>query len=136
MNKTYQKMLKSKKRFKINMRDILRKQKIKYKKKIKQKKIKIKKENKKKEKIQVKYDGYNKKKEKQVQRMINMEDKKIPKNIDYDDISGLATEAQDKLKNIQPLSIGQASRIAGVNPADISVLLVYIEQGKFETTTS
>src|SRR5690625_3299436 len=86
--------------------------------------------------IQVKYEGYIKKAEDQVQRMLNMEDKKIPKNIDYDDISGLATEAQDKLKNIQPLSIGQASRIAGVNPADISVLLVYIEQGKFETTTS
>src|SRR5699024_11651995 len=66
--------------------------------------------------IQVKYEGYIKKAEDQVQRMLNMEDKKIPKNIDYDDISGLATEAQDKLKNIQPLSIGQASRIAGVNP--------------------
>src|SRR5699024_1605990 len=85
---------------------------------------------------QDKYEGYIKKAEDQVQRMVYMEDKRIAKNIDYEDISRIATEAQDKLKNIQPLSIGQASRIAGVNPADISVLLVYIEQGKFETTTS
>jgi len=61
--------------------------------------------------------------------MLKMEDKKIPENIDYDAISGLATEARQKLKKIQPLSIGQASRISGVNPADISILLVYIEQG-------
>lgn len=62
--------------------------------------------------------------------MKRMEDKKIPENIDYDAISGLATEALEKLKKIEPLSIAQASRISGVNPADISILLVYIEQGK------
>ena len=82
--------------------------------------------------IQLKYEGYIKKATDQVQRMLNMEDKKIPENINYDAISGLATEAKEKLKNIQPLSIGQASRISGVNPADVSILLIYIEQGKFE----
>ncbi|WP_068675964.1 tRNA uridine-5-carboxymethylaminomethyl(34) synthesis enzyme MnmG [Oceanobacillus sp. Castelsardo] len=79
--------------------------------------------------IQVKYEGYIKKAIEQVGRMLKMEDKKIPENIDYDAISGLATEARQKLKRIQPLSIGQASRVSGVNPADISILLVYIEQG-------
>lgn len=79
--------------------------------------------------IQIKYEGYIKKAIDQVRRMLKMEDKKIPENIDYDAISGLATEARQKLKKIQPLSIGQASRISGVNPADISILLVYIEQG-------
>ncbi len=82
--------------------------------------------------IQLKYEGYIKKASDQVQRMLNMENKKIPENIDYDAISGLAGEAKEKLKNIQPLSIGQASRISGVNPADVSILLIYIEQGKFE----
>ena len=59
-----------------------------------------------------------------------MENKKIPENIDYDAISSLATEAIQKLKKVRPLSIAQASRISGVNPADISILLVYLEQGK------
>jgi tRNA uridine 5-carboxymethylaminomethyl modification enzyme len=59
-----------------------------------------------------------------------MENKKIPEDIDYDAINGLATEARQKLKKVRPLSIAQASRISGVNPADISILLVYIEQGK------
>ncbi|MBC2018481.1 tRNA uridine-5-carboxymethylaminomethyl(34) synthesis enzyme MnmG [Listeria seeligeri] len=80
--------------------------------------------------IQVKYEGYIQKSKLQVEKMKRMEDKKIPKNIDYDAISGLATEALEKLKKIEPLSIAQASRISGVNPADISILLVYIEQGK------
>lgn len=80
--------------------------------------------------IQVKYEGYIQKSNLQVEKMKRMEDKKIPENIDYDAISGLATEALEKLKKIEPLSIAQASRISGVNPADISILLVYIEQGK------
>ncbi|HAB8283895.1 TPA_asm: tRNA uridine-5-carboxymethylaminomethyl(34) synthesis enzyme MnmG [Listeria monocytogenes] len=80
--------------------------------------------------IQIKYEGYIKKSNLQVEKMKRMEDKKIPENIDYDAISGLATEALEKLKKIEPLSIAQASRISGVNPADISILLVYIEQGK------
>ncbi|EUJ51423.1 FAD-dependent oxidoreductase, partial [Listeria fleischmannii] len=80
--------------------------------------------------IQIKYEGYIEKSYQQVEKMKRMEDKKIPDKIDYDAIFGLATEAVEKLKKIQPLSIAQASRISGVNPADISILLVYIEQGK------
>ncbi|EKS8446622.1 tRNA uridine-5-carboxymethylaminomethyl(34) synthesis enzyme MnmG [Listeria monocytogenes] len=80
--------------------------------------------------IQIKYEGYIQKSNLQVEKMKRMEDKKIPENIDYDAISGLATEALEKLKKIEPLSIAQASRISGVNPADISILLVYIEQGR------
>ncbi|MEN2467128.1 tRNA uridine-5-carboxymethylaminomethyl(34) synthesis enzyme MnmG [Ornithinibacillus sp. JPR2-1] len=80
--------------------------------------------------IQIKYEGYIKKANEQVERMKKMEDKKIPDDLDYDAISGLATEARQKLKMVRPLSVGQASRISGVNPADISILLVYIEQGK------
>jgi tRNA uridine 5-carboxymethylaminomethyl modification enzyme len=79
--------------------------------------------------IQIKYEGYIKKAKDQVDRMLKMEDKKVPEDIDYDAISGIATEAREKLKRIRPLSVGQASRISGVNPADISILLVYIEQG-------
>ncbi|MDZ5471652.1 tRNA uridine-5-carboxymethylaminomethyl(34) synthesis enzyme MnmG [Bacillus sp. 31A1R] len=80
--------------------------------------------------IQVKYEGYIEKSLQQVDRLKKMEDKKIPDNIDYDAISSLASEARQKLKQVRPLSIAQASRISGVNPADISILLVYIEQGK------
>ncbi|MHA6252981.1 tRNA uridine-5-carboxymethylaminomethyl(34) synthesis enzyme MnmG [Oceanobacillus sp. CAU 1775] len=80
--------------------------------------------------IQVKYEGYIKKANEQVERMTKMEDKKVPEDIDYDQISGLASEAKEKLKKIRPLSVGQASRISGVNPADVSILLVYVEQGK------
>lgn len=80
--------------------------------------------------IQIKYEGYIEKSLQQVERLKKMENKKIPDNIDYDAISGLATEARQKLKQIKPLSLAQASRISGVNPADISILLVYLEQGK------
>ncbi|KHG63669.1 tRNA uridine 5-carboxymethylaminomethyl modification protein [Bacillus anthracis] len=80
--------------------------------------------------IQIKYEGYTEKSLQQVERMKKMENKKIPVDIDYDAISSLASEARQKLKDVRPLSMGQASRISGVNPADISILLVYIEQGK------
>lgn len=80
--------------------------------------------------IQVKYEGYIEKSLQQVDRLKKMENKKIPDNIDYDAITGLATEARQKLKQIKPLSLAQASRISGVNPADISILLVYLEQGR------
>jgi tRNA uridine 5-carboxymethylaminomethyl modification enzyme len=80
--------------------------------------------------IQLKYEGYIEKSLQQVDRLKKMENKKIPENIDYDAITGIATEAKQKLKKIKPLSIAQASRISGVNPADISILLVYLEQGK------
>ncbi|WP_067727770.1 tRNA uridine-5-carboxymethylaminomethyl(34) synthesis enzyme MnmG [Oceanobacillus damuensis] len=79
--------------------------------------------------IQIKYEGYIKKANEQVERMLKMEEKKVPVDIDYDDIHGLATEAVEKLKKVRPLSVGQASRISGVNPADVSILLVYIQQG-------
>ena len=85
--------------------------------------------------IQVKYEGYVKKATEQVKRMLKMENKKIPENIDYDAIHSLAFEAREKLKQIRPMSIGQASRISGVNPADISILLVYIEQGNVKKTS-
>ncbi|AWE09181.1 tRNA uridine-5-carboxymethylaminomethyl(34) synthesis enzyme MnmG [Lysinibacillus sp. 2017] len=80
--------------------------------------------------IQLKYEGYIQKALQQVEKMKKLEDKKIPENIDYDAIGSLASEALQKLKKVRPLSIAQASRISGVNPADISILLVYIEQGR------
>jgi tRNA uridine 5-carboxymethylaminomethyl modification enzyme len=80
--------------------------------------------------IQVKYAGYIKKAEQKVDRLKKMEAKKIPERIDYDAIDGLATEAHQKLKKIQPETIAQASRISGVNPADIAILSVYIQQGR------
>jgi tRNA uridine 5-carboxymethylaminomethyl modification enzyme len=80
--------------------------------------------------IQIKYEGYIEKSLQQVDRLKKMENKKVPENIDYDAITGLATEARQKLKKVKPLSIAQASRISGVNPADISILLVYLEQGR------
>ncbi|WP_214818165.1 tRNA uridine-5-carboxymethylaminomethyl(34) synthesis enzyme MnmG [Exiguobacterium sp. s59] len=83
--------------------------------------------------IQVKYEGYISKQLEQVEKMRRMEAKRIPENLDYDAIGGLATEAKQKLKQVRPLSIGQASRISGVNPADVSILLVYIEQGQYAT---
>lgn len=80
--------------------------------------------------IHTKYVGYIQKSEQQIERMRKMENKKIPEDIDYDDIHGIASEARDRLKEVRPLSVGQASRVSGVNPADVSILLVYIEQGK------
>jgi tRNA uridine 5-carboxymethylaminomethyl modification enzyme len=80
--------------------------------------------------IQIKYEGYIEKSLQQVERLKKMEDKKIPEDIDYDAIGSLATEARQKLKKVRPLSLAQASRISGVNPADISILLVYLEHGK------
>lgn len=77
--------------------------------------------------IQVKYAGYIDKQLMHVERLKKMEGKKIPANIKYEDIHGLAIEARQKLAEIRPLSIGQASRIGGVTPADISILLVYLE---------
>ncbi len=77
--------------------------------------------------IDIKYEGYIKKAEKQAEKMLKMEDYKIPSGIKYDNIHNLALEAKEKLKNIKPLTIGQASRISGVNPSDISILLVYIK---------
>ncbi|GAA4867449.1 tRNA uridine-5-carboxymethylaminomethyl(34) synthesis enzyme MnmG [Paenibacillus vulneris] len=77
--------------------------------------------------IQVKYTGYIEKQLAQVDRLKKMEKKKIPDDIQYDEIHGIATEAKQKLAKIRPISIGQASRISGVTPADISILLVHLE---------
>ena len=77
--------------------------------------------------IDIKYDGYIKRQLKQVEQFRKLESRKIPKDLDYDQIPSLRLEAVQKLKLCKPISIGQASRISGVSPADISVLLVYLE---------
>ena len=80
--------------------------------------------------IATKYDGYIKKEKMRIERLKKMESKKIPERIDYTKVDSLATEAVQKLSKINPQTIAQASRISGVNPADIGILSVYIEQGK------
>ena len=80
--------------------------------------------------VQIKYDGYIKKQVAQVEQFKKMEKKLIPENIDYTAIGGLRLEAVEKLTDIQPKSMGQASRISGVSPADLSVLLIYLEQNR------
>lgn len=82
--------------------------------------------------IQIKYAGYIKKAISKVEKVKTMEDKLIPENIDYDAIDSLATEARDRLKKIRPYNIGQASRISGVNPADIAILSIYIQHGNIK----
>ncbi|EJD5781647.1 tRNA uridine-5-carboxymethylaminomethyl(34) synthesis enzyme MnmG [Staphylococcus pseudintermedius] len=82
--------------------------------------------------IQTKYEGYITKSLQQVDKVKRMEQKKIPEDLDYSQIDSLATEAREKLAEVKPLNIAQASRISGVNPADISILLVYLEQGKIQ----
>lgn len=80
--------------------------------------------------IQVKYEGYIKLEENQVEKFKKLENKKLSKDIDYSKIKGLRIEARQKLDKIKPSSVGQASRISGVSPADVSVLLIYLEQLK------
>ena len=80
--------------------------------------------------IQVKYEGYIRLEEEQVAKFKKLEEKKLPKDVDYSEIKGLRLEARQKLNKIKPESVGQASRISGVSPADISVLLIYLEQIK------
>jgi tRNA uridine 5-carboxymethylaminomethyl modification enzyme len=79
--------------------------------------------------IQLKYEGYIKKALQQVEKMKRMDEKRIPAWVDYSKIAGISSEAREKLEKVRPLSLGQASRISGVNPADISILMVHIEQG-------
>ncbi|MBQ1801406.1 MAG: tRNA uridine-5-carboxymethylaminomethyl(34) synthesis enzyme MnmG [Lachnobacterium sp.] len=81
--------------------------------------------------INVKYEGYIKRQIKQVEHFKKLEKKKLPTNFDYSNIGGLRIESVQKLNKLQPISIGQASRISGVSPADISVILVYLEQLKY-----
>ena len=80
--------------------------------------------------IEIKYEGYIERQLRQVEQFKKMEKKKIPDDLDYDDVPSLRLEARQKLKSFHPVSVGQASRISGVSPADISVLLVYLEQYK------
>ena len=80
--------------------------------------------------IELKYEGYIKLQEEQVQKFKKLEEKLLPDEIDYSKIKGLRIEARQKLNKIKPNSVGQASRISGVSPADISVLLIYLEQRK------
>ena len=77
--------------------------------------------------INIKYEGYIRRQKKQVEQFKKLETRKIPSSLDYDQVPSLRTEARQKLKKIHPISVGQASRISGVSPADISVLLVYLE---------
>ena len=78
--------------------------------------------------IQIKYAGYIAKQLQQVSRMEKLENKVLSADLDYNDISGLRLEARQKLSKIKPHTVGQASRISGVSPADIGVLMVYLEQ--------
>ena len=78
--------------------------------------------------IHLKYEGYIRREMQQVERFRKLEGKRIPENIDYDKVESLRSEARQKLKSFRPSSIGQASRIAGVSPADISVLMVYLKK--------
>ena len=78
--------------------------------------------------IQIKYDGYIKKVEREAEKMLKNESKQIPIDIDYSKIKNLASEARQKLEKVRPTSIGQASRISGVNPADISILTIYLRK--------
>lgn len=77
--------------------------------------------------IEIKYEGYILRQKRQVEQYKKMEKKLIPENIDYDKVISLRLEARQNLKLFRPASIGQASRISGVSPADVSVLLVYLE---------
>ncbi|MCR4869511.1 MAG: tRNA uridine-5-carboxymethylaminomethyl(34) synthesis enzyme MnmG [Lachnospiraceae bacterium] len=81
--------------------------------------------------IQIKYEGYISRQKKQVEHFRKIENKKIPDSIDYDQVPSLRIEARQKLKKIRPENMGQASRILGVSPADLSVLLVYLDSGKY-----
>ena len=76
--------------------------------------------------IRIKYEGYIRRELAEVERAAKLEEKKLPEDIDYTAISGLRLEAAEKLTAVRPMNIGQASRISGVSPADVSVLLIYL----------
>ena len=80
--------------------------------------------------INIRYSGYIEKAEKEAEKMLSLEEKLIPEDIDYSKIPNIASEAREKLEKIRPTSLGQASRISGVNPADISILMVYLRKGE------
>ena len=80
--------------------------------------------------INIKYEGYIERQKKQVEQFEKLEHKKIPEGINYDDVLSLRLEARQRLAQIRPSSIGQASRLSGVTPADVAVLLVYLEKNQ------
>ena len=80
--------------------------------------------------VEIKYEGYIQKQLRQVEQMKKLENKPLPTDFDYKELKGLRLEAQEKLNKIKPLNIGQASRISGVSPADISVLLIWLAANK------
>ena len=80
--------------------------------------------------IQIKYEGYIKMQEAQVEKFKKLEEKLLPENIDYEKVNGISLEGRQKLNKFKPRSVGQASRISGVSPADISVLLIYLQMRK------
>jgi tRNA uridine 5-carboxymethylaminomethyl modification enzyme len=82
--------------------------------------------------INIKYEGYIERQKKQVEQFNRLEGKKIPADIDYDDVTSLRLEARQKLKELRPASIGQASRMSGVTPADVAVLLIYLDKQRAE----
>jgi tRNA uridine 5-carboxymethylaminomethyl modification enzyme len=82
--------------------------------------------------VEIKYEGYIDKQLRQIERYKRLEDRKLPEDLDYEAIDGLRLEARQKLSQVRPLSIGQASRISGVSPADINVLMVYLEKKRRE----
>ena len=80
--------------------------------------------------IQIKYAGYLARQQRQVEEFRRAESRRLPPDLDYEEIPALKAEAREKLTRIRPVSVGQASRISGVSPADVAVLLVYLEQRK------
>jgi tRNA uridine 5-carboxymethylaminomethyl modification enzyme len=78
--------------------------------------------------IQIKYEGYIKRQQQQVEQFKKLEARRIPDDINYDDVMGLRIEARQKLSQVRPVSIGQAGRISGVSPADVNMLLVHLER--------
>ena len=80
--------------------------------------------------IQIQYEGYIKKQEKDTKKLLDLEKIKIPANISYDDVKNIASEAREKLKTVEPETLAQASRISGVNPADIAIIMVYLKKGE------
>ena len=78
--------------------------------------------------VEIKYEGYIRRQKSQIDEMRRLEGKRLPKELDYQEIHGISSEAQEKLNRVRPGNIGQASRISGVSPADISVLLIWLSQ--------
>ncbi len=112
----------------ISLYDLLKRPEITYKNIEKYYKIDYDEEIKEETSIQIKYEGYIKKAQIEAEKMLKYENQKIPDNIDYKKIKNIASEARQKLEEVRPTSIGQAIRISGVNPPDISILSVYIKK--------